>query len=96
VADVSDSPDFASEIAYLQQTPVEQILGNHIIVLVQLVSIYLGATPPNLPSAQLVIDTLEAQLRAAGNRLGEHTDLYRAALAEAQQAYVRAVASPSA
>ena len=32
-------------------------------------------------------------VNAGGERLGEHVDLYRSALAELQQAYVRAVAS---
>ncbi len=96
VAHVSDSPDFSEEIAYLQNTPVEQILGNHVVVLVQLIGLYLGSTPPNLASAQLLIDTLRAMIEAAGERLGEHTNLYRSALAEAQQAYVRAAQGPSA
>jgi hypothetical protein len=33
-------------------------------------------------------------LQAGGERLGEHVDLYRNALAEVQQVYVRAATSP--
>lgn len=80
----------SEEIAYLRQTPVEAILGNHVFVLLQLGAFRLGETPPNLAAAQLVIDTIGAILNAAGDRLGEHTDLYKNALAELQQAYVRA------
>ncbi|MFY9783202.1 MAG: hypothetical protein WAK12_06685 [Acidimicrobiales bacterium] len=85
--------DEAQEIAYLHETPVETILGNHLFVLLQLAALRLGETPPNLPAAQLVIDTVAAMLSAGGERLGEHVDLYRSALAEVQQVYVRAKAS---
>jgi len=83
----------AEEIAYLQATPVETVLGNHLFVLLQLAALRLGESPPNLPAAQLVIDTVAAMLSAGGARLGEHVDLYRSALAEVQQAYVRATTS---
>jgi hypothetical protein len=85
--------DEAQEIAYLHETPVETILGNHLFVLLQLAALRLAETPPNLPAAQLVIDTVAAMLSAGGERLGEHVNLYRSALAEVQQAFVRAAAS---
>jgi hypothetical protein len=85
--------DEAQEIAYLHDTPVESILGNHLFVLLQLAALRLAEVPPNLPAAQLVIDTVAAMLSAGGERLGENIDLYRSALAEVQQAYVRAKAS---
>jgi hypothetical protein len=87
------TPEFSDEIEYLRNTPVEQILGNHVFVLLQLVAVYLAATPPNLSSASLVIDTLVAMIDAGGDRLGEHAPLYRTALAEVQQAYARAVST---
>lgn len=87
------TPEFPEEIEYLRSTPVEQILGNHVFVLLQLVAVYLAAAPPNFESARLVIDTLQAMLDAGGDRLGEHTSLYRTALAEVQQAYARTVAA---
>jgi hypothetical protein len=34
-------------------------------------------------------------VNAGGERLGEHVELYRSALAEVQQAYVRAKGSPA-
>jgi hypothetical protein len=85
--------DEAQEAAYLRDTPVETILGNHLFVLLQLAALRLAETPPDLPAAQLVIDTVAAMVSAGGERLGEHVDLYRSALAELQQAFVRAKAS---
>ncbi|MGH3733219.1 MAG: hypothetical protein ACRDVC_07595 [Acidimicrobiales bacterium] len=80
----------AEEIAFLKATPVEMILGNHLFVLFQVAALRLGETPPDLKAAQLVIDTVSAMVNAADERLGEHAELYRSALAEVQQAYVRA------
>ena len=80
----------SEEIAYLRATPVETVLGNHLFVLLQLAAVHLASTPANLPAAELVIDTIAAMLQAGGERLGEHLDLYRNALAEVQQVYVRA------
>ena len=86
----------SEEIAYLRSTPVETVLGNHFFVLLQLAAIHLGQSPPDLAAAQLVIDTIAAMLNAGGERLGEHVGLYRSALAEVQQLYVRAGAGPPA
>jgi len=84
----------ADEIDYLRSTPVETVLGNHFFVLLQLAAVHLASTPPDLQAAQLVIDTVAAMLQAGGERLGEHVALYRNALAEVQQVYVRAAARP--
>jgi hypothetical protein len=95
VSDQEHSPvDESDEIAYLRSTPVETVLGNHFFVLLQLAALQLSLTPPNLPGAQLVIDTIAAMLQAGGERLGEHVALYRNALAEVQQLYVRAASAP--
>ncbi len=88
--------DEAEEIRYLHTTPVETILGNHLFVLLQVAALRLGDTPPDLAAAQLVIDTVSAMLNAAGERLGEHASLYRTALAEMQQAFVRAASAGGA
>jgi len=80
----------SEEIAYFRDTPVEVILANHIFVLLQVAAVQLAETPPQLAGAQLVIDTLAAMINAGGERLGEHVDLYRNALAEVQQVFVRA------
>ena len=82
--------DEQTELNYLRTTPVETVLGNHIFVLLQLGAVHLGSTPPNLTNAKLVIDTVSAMVSAVGDRLGENTSLYKAALAELQQAFVRA------
>jgi hypothetical protein len=97
---VSDEPedsafDEAAEIAYIRATPVETILGNHLFVLIQVAALRLSETPANLEAAALVIDTVAAMVSAAGERLGEHVDLYRNALAEVQQAFVRAKSAPT-
>ena len=95
MSDQSNPPiDESDEIAYLRSTPVETVLGNHFFVLLQLAALQLSTTPPNLPGAQLVIDTIAAMLQAGGDRLGEHAALYRNALAEVQQLYVRAASTP--
>jgi hypothetical protein len=86
----------SEEIAYLRSTPVETVLGNHFFVLLQLAALQLSATPPNLAGAQLVIDSIAAMLQVGGERLGEHVELYRNALAEVQQLYVRAASEPPA
>jgi hypothetical protein len=93
VSDAEEPIDESAEVEYLRSTPVETVLGNHFFVLLQLAALQLSSTPPNLSGAQLVIDTLAAMLQAGGERLGEHVALYRNALAEVQQLYVRA-ASP--
>ena len=95
VGDASEQPiDESEEIAYLRSTPVETVLGNHFFVLLQLAALQLSSTPPNLTGAQLVIDTIAAMLQVGGDRLGEHVALYRNALAEVQQLYVRAASPP--
>jgi hypothetical protein len=95
VSDATNPPepsaeDLAAEIDFLRSTPVETVLANHLFVLLQLGALRLADTPPQLDAAQLVIDTVAAILAAGGERLGEHVPLYRNALAELQQAYVRA------
>ena len=81
------------EMQFLQTTPVETILGNHIFHLIQLAAVYLAAPTPRLDAAQLAIDLVAAMLATGGERLGEHRDLYRQALAEVQQVYVRAASA---
>ncbi len=92
MTDENPSASESEEIAYFRDTPVETVLGNHIFVLLQVAAVHLAQSPPRLESAQLVIDTLGAMLSAGGERLGEHVALYRNALAEVQQVFVRAAA----
>jgi hypothetical protein len=91
VSDNTPTPE-EDEVRYLRETSVETILGNHIFVLLQLAAMRLSETPARLLDAQLIIDNLQAIIETSGERLGEHTPLYRSALAELQQAYVRASA----
>lgn len=80
----------AEEIELLRSTPVDVVLGNHIFHLIQLAAVHLSASPPHLAEAQLIIDVVSAMIKAGDERLGEHVSLYRGALAEVQQVYVRA------
>ncbi|HEV7958293.1 MAG TPA: hypothetical protein VGP11_02405 [Acidimicrobiales bacterium] len=93
MSDETSEHDFNEEVAYLHNTPVEAILANHLFVLLQVAALRLAEIPPNLPAAQLVIDTASAMVNAGGDRLGEHVDLYRNAIAEIQQAFVRAAST---
>lgn len=78
------------EIDFLRTTPVETLLGNHIFHLIQLAAVHLASTPPNLDAARLTIDVTKAMIDTGDERLGEHVSLYRSALAEVQQLFVRA------
>ena len=91
--DSEPTDDLDAEIEELRATPVATILGNHVFHLLQLATVHLAATPPDLASAQLTIDVVAAMVSAGGDRLGEHAPLYRSALAEVQQVYVRAASS---
>ena len=83
------------EIEQLRATPVELIVGNYVFHLIQLAAVHLAAAPPQLPQAQLTIDVVAAMLKAGDERLGENVTLYRNALAEVQQLYVRAASGSS-
>lgn len=85
----SVAPD-DDELAIVRATPVATVLGNHIFHLIQLAAVHLASTPANLADAQLTIDVVVAMVNAGGPRLGQHQELYRSAIAEVQQVYVRA------
>lgn len=87
-----DTTDFdaQAELEYLRQTPAEDLLANHFFVLAQWAAVHLAAAPADLVGAQLVIDVMAAVLDAGENRLGTNVALYRTALAEIQQVFVRA------
>jgi hypothetical protein len=86
----TESTDEVDEIELLRETPVELILSNYIFHLIQLATVHLAASPAQLAPAQLTIDVVAAILKAGDDRLGENVALYRSALAEVQQVYVRA------
>jgi hypothetical protein len=77
------------EVEFLRSTPIETILGNHIFHLIQLAAVHLTAVPPNRDEARLAIDVAGAMIETGADRLGEHVGLYRTALAEVQQLFVR-------
>jgi hypothetical protein len=91
--DAFESDNEVDEIEQLRSTPVELILGNYVFHLIQLAAVHLAATPAQLPQAQLTIDVVAAMLKAGDERLGENVELYRNALAEVQQLYVRAAST---
>ncbi|MGH9021377.1 MAG: hypothetical protein ACRDV0_10235 [Acidimicrobiales bacterium] len=95
MVDATDEFDAASEIALLRETPVEVILGNHLLHLLQLATVHLASEPPNLDAARVAIDVVAAMVSAGGERLGEHVGLYRSALAEVQGVFVRAATPPA-
>ena len=93
-----ETPEFDadSEIAFLRETPAADLLANHFFVLAQWAAVHLASSPADLVGAQLVIDVMSALLEAGGDRLGANVTLYRNALAEIQQVYVRASQAASA
>ncbi len=87
---MSDEP--VDDISALRNAAVTDVLGAHLFGLIQLAAVRLGESPPRLEDAALVIDVAAALVAAGGERLCEHRELYRNALAEIQQVYVRASA----
>lgn len=79
-----------AELEYLRQTPAEDLLANHFFVLAQWAAVHLASSPADLVGAQLVIDVMAALLDAGDERLGSNVPLYRTALSEIQQVFVRA------
>ena len=82
--------DAQAELEYLRQTPAQDLLANHFFVLAQWAAAHLASSPADLVGAQLVIDVMAALLDAGEERLGDNLVLYRSALAEVQQIFVRA------
>jgi hypothetical protein len=78
--------------AELAATPVVDILANHAVGMWQLAVLHLtpeeGASP-NLDEASLAIDALAALVETLGDRLGQHADPLRDALAQLRLAFVQ-------
>ena len=85
-----NAPDAQSELQFLLGTPAEELLANHYFVLAQWAAVHLASTPADLAGAQLIIDVMGAMLDTGQERLGTNLTLYRSALAEIQQVFVRA------
>lgn len=93
MTDDSSTFDAAAELAYLRDTSAPDVLANHFFVLAQWAAVHLSQIPADLVGAQLVIDVMGAMLDAGDDRLGANLALYRNALAEMQQVFVRASAA---
>lgn len=92
VSDEIPDVDVHEQLEYLRSTTATDLLANHFFVLAQWSAVHLASSPPDLEGSRLVIDAMSAVLDSAGSRLGENLSLYRGALAEIQQVYVRASA----
>lgn len=84
--------------ARLAATPVEDVIANHAIGILQLAFVHLGITAlpddagnrprPNLAAAGLAIDAVAALVDGLGSRLGEYEADLRDALVQAQRLFV--------
>jgi hypothetical protein len=90
MTDDTSELDAEAELTYLRETPAEALLANHFFVLAQWAAVHLASSPADLVGAQLVIDVMAALLDSGEERLGPNLSLYRTALAEIQQVFVRA------
>ncbi len=84
--------DHDEQHSFLASTPVEILVATELLQLLQTAAIRLAAEPPDLPAARLAIDVAGAIVSAGGERLGENVPLYRTALAEVQQVWVKLAA----
>jgi hypothetical protein len=96
MSEPSETFDAAAELHYLRELPAVELLANHFFVLAQWAAVHLALTPPDLAGSQLVIDTMSAIITSGDERLGPNAPLYRSALAEIQQAFVRATSAAAA
>lgn len=68
---------------------VGDLVANHAYGLFELARIYLGADPPRLADASLVIDALAGLLEGVQDRLGEQGALLQQGLRQVQLAFVQ-------
>jgi hypothetical protein len=84
----------------LANTPVADIVANHVIGLWELAILHLTgpdeAAGPNLREAGIAIDAVAALVEGLGDRLGQNAEPLREALAQLRLAYVEASRGPSA
>jgi hypothetical protein len=78
----------------LANTPVADIIANHVIGLWELAVLHLTGpdetSGPNLAEASLAIDGVAAVVEGLGDRLGQNAEPLREALAQLRLAYVQA------
>ncbi len=76
----------------LANTPVADIVANHVIGLWELAVLHLSpeeGTSPDLEEAQLAIDAVGAVVEGLDERLGRHQEPLREALAQLRLAFVQ-------
>ena len=88
--DETPNPFGEEEITALLEAPVDVILCNHLYHILQLATVHLGAEPPRLAEAQLLIDAAGAVIDTTGTRLGQPAEIIREALTQIRLAFVRA------
>lgn len=75
--------------AQVAATPVGEVLTSHLMRFFDLALIYLDATPPRFHESAVVIESFRAVLDATGGELGEHEQMLRDTLAQAQMVFVQ-------
>lgn len=76
----------------LARTPVADIIANHAVGLWQLAVLHLSpeeGEQPNLAEASLAIDAMAGLVESLGDRLGQHAEALRDALAQLRVAFVQ-------
>lgn len=85
--------ELAAEMAEMQrqlaEAPAAVVVANHCIGLFQLAALHLNQEHPRFDEAQLAIDALGAIVEGLGDRLGDHADPLRDALAQVRLAFVQ-------
>jgi hypothetical protein len=82
----------------LAEVPAEVVVTNHVMGLYELAAIHLREEKPNLKAATLAIDAMGYLVEGLGDRLGEHADTLRDALANIRMTFVavkKKVTTPS-
>ncbi len=70
-------------------TPVEDLIINHMMGLAEIVAVHLNENEPDLEAARLGIDTVDAILSSIGKRLdNEKESAFRSILSELQMVWV--------
>lgn len=91
-AEQQAAEELAQMRAELAATPVLDIVANHAIGLWQLAILHLGIDgerPPDLSEASLAVDAVGALVESLGDRLQDHEQPLRDALAQLRLAYVQ-------
>ena len=72
----------------LAEVPASVVVANHAMGLFELAAIHLSDDPPRLEDARLAIDALGHLVEGLGDRIGEHHEVLRDALANIRLVYV--------